>query len=196
MPIRVAGKEAGPGLGERIAVDPDTTCTLYFGSRNDGLLRSNRLRRSRSNDGHNGQRAQAKRRTRNVATIHDVAAHAGVSKMTVSRVVNGEGYVRTETRAMVLKAVKELQYLPNPAARSLAQRGRRARRAALQQIRARITSSEFLVGALEAASRNGVQLVLEKCETSDPAAARAAVHKLIKGGLGGMVPALAGLRVV
>ncbi len=126
------------------------------------------------------------RRTRNVATIYDVAARAGVSKMTVSRVVNGEGYVRAETRDMVLKAVKDLQYLPNPAARSLAS-AEGARVGLLYNNPSATYFSDFLVGALEAASRNGVQLVLEKCETGDPVAARAAVRKLIKGGLAGMV---------
>ncbi|HEY0107442.1 MAG TPA: LacI family DNA-binding transcriptional regulator [Rhizomicrobium sp.] len=127
-----------------------------------------------------------KRRTRNVATIYDVAARAGVSKMTVSRVVNGEGYVRAETRDLVLKAVKDLQYLPNPAARSLAS-AEAARVGLLYNNPSATYFSEFLVGALEAASRNGIQLVLEKCETGDPAAARAAVRKLINGGLAGMV---------
>ncbi|MGN9837921.1 GH1 family beta-glucosidase [Nonomuraea sp. H19] len=52
-------------------------------------------------------------------TLETVAARAGVSRATVSRVVNGEGSVSTEVRAAVLQAVKELGYVPNAAARSL-----------------------------------------------------------------------------
>jgi len=53
-------------------------------------------------------------------TIHDVAAKAGVSYATVSRVLNDKDSVRDETRAAVLKAVAELDYVPDPIARSLA----------------------------------------------------------------------------
>lgn len=53
-------------------------------------------------------------------TIADVAALAGVSPMTVSRVINGEGRVREGTRAAVDAAVAALRYAPNRAARSLA----------------------------------------------------------------------------
>ena len=42
--------------------------------------------------------ARGQRRQRNAPTISDVAAQAGVSPMTVSRVINGEGNVRDQTR--------------------------------------------------------------------------------------------------
>ena len=51
--------------------------------------------------------------------ILDVARRAGVSAMTVSRVVNGTGPVRGETRRRVLAAMQELKYVPNSLARSL-----------------------------------------------------------------------------
>lgn len=53
------------------------------------------------------------------ATIDQVARKAGVSKATVSRVLNNTKPVREETRARVLKAIAELEFKPNPAARSL-----------------------------------------------------------------------------
>lgn len=56
--------------------------------------------------------------------IEDVAAAAGVSMKTVSRVLNDEPNVREETRSKVQAAVERLQYKPNPSARSLA--GQRA----------------------------------------------------------------------
>ncbi|GLK19142.1 LacI family DNA-binding transcriptional regulator [Herbiconiux flava] len=51
--------------------------------------------------------------------IKDVAASAGVSIKTVSRVVNAEEAVHPETRARVLHAIQQLGYVPNTAARSL-----------------------------------------------------------------------------
>lgn len=53
-------------------------------------------------------------------TIDDVAALAGVSIKTVSRVMNNEPAVRATTREKVMKAVDELNYRPNAAARSFA----------------------------------------------------------------------------
>ncbi|WP_117208334.1 LacI family DNA-binding transcriptional regulator [Allorhizocola rhizosphaerae] len=55
-------------------------------------------------------------------TIEQVAALAGVSRGTASRVVNDEPYVSAAARAAVLKAVRELGYVPNQAARSLVTR--------------------------------------------------------------------------
>ncbi|GAA3706237.1 hypothetical protein GCM10022224_084660 [Nonomuraea antimicrobica] len=55
-------------------------------------------------------------------TLETVAARAGVSRATVSRVVNGESSVSPEVRAGVLRAVNELGYVPNAAARSLVTR--------------------------------------------------------------------------
>jgi LacI family transcriptional regulator, galactose operon repressor len=52
-------------------------------------------------------------------TIRDVARRAGVSVATVSRVLNGSGLVREETRLRVEGAAAELRYSPNSAARSL-----------------------------------------------------------------------------
>jgi LacI family transcriptional regulator len=54
------------------------------------------------------------------ATINDVAALAGVSIKTVSRVVNREPNVHATTRAKVEQAIAELRYQPNLSARNLA----------------------------------------------------------------------------
>jgi LacI family transcriptional regulator, galactose operon repressor len=54
-----------------------------------------------------------------VATIADVAKHAGVSISTAARVLSGRGYAADETRRTVLEAAKELGYVPNQIARSL-----------------------------------------------------------------------------
>ncbi len=55
-------------------------------------------------------------------TLHDVAERSGVSYQTVSRVINDHPYVASETRDRVLKAIHELDYRPNKAAKSLAAR--------------------------------------------------------------------------
>ena len=72
--------------------------------------------------------ARTERRKGDAVTIHEVARHAGVSPMTVSRVINGNSNVRDATRELVMRAVRELNYTPNAAARSLAARKVRASR--------------------------------------------------------------------
>ncbi|WP_407313328.1 LacI family DNA-binding transcriptional regulator [Desulfosporosinus sp. SB140] len=55
-----------------------------------------------------------------MATIRDVARLAGVSVATVSRVINQKDLVNPETAGQVLKAIEQLQYVPNAVARGLA----------------------------------------------------------------------------
>jgi len=55
-------------------------------------------------------------------TIYDVARVAGVSIASVSRVLNGRRNPREETRERVLKAVSELGFVPDGAARALSAR--------------------------------------------------------------------------
>ncbi|WP_405520141.1 LacI family DNA-binding transcriptional regulator [Streptomyces canus] len=55
-------------------------------------------------------------------TLEDVARRAGVSKSTVSRVINGEPKVRAEVVEQVRQVVAELGYVPNQAARQLVTR--------------------------------------------------------------------------
>lgn len=55
-------------------------------------------------------------------TITDIAALAGVSKSTVSRVLTGAGYVNDETREKIEKIIKEYGYQPSESARSLSKK--------------------------------------------------------------------------
>jgi len=55
-----------------------------------------------------------------MATINDVCKAAGVSKATVSRVLNNSTQVREATRETVLSVIKELGYQPNTLAQALA----------------------------------------------------------------------------
>jgi LacI family transcriptional regulator len=54
-----------------------------------------------------------------MSTIRDVAKQAGVSPMTVSRVINRTGYTSHATQQRVEQAIAELGYVPNTLARSL-----------------------------------------------------------------------------
>src|SRR5581483_11797535 len=61
-----------------------------------------------------------------MVTSEQVAQRAGVSRATVSRVMNGSKYIITEMRERVLTAIKELGYEPDMIARNLVQRRSRA----------------------------------------------------------------------
>ncbi|NBW08491.1 MAG: LacI family DNA-binding transcriptional regulator [Caulobacteraceae bacterium] len=117
--------------------------------------------------------------------ISDVAARAGVSAMTVSRVMNNRGAVKPETREAVLRAVEALGYAPNVAARSLALGG-------LDRIGLIWSNpsagylSEFLLGALEGVRTHGGQLLVEQCG-DDAESEVAAVRRLAAGGARGLV---------
>ncbi|MCD7736699.1 MAG: LacI family transcriptional regulator [Lachnospiraceae bacterium] len=56
---------------------------------------------------------------RHDVTIIDIARKAGVSTATVSRVLNGTGQVQEKTRLKVERAVREMNYRPNPMAKNL-----------------------------------------------------------------------------
>jgi DNA-binding LacI/PurR family transcriptional regulator len=71
---------------------------------------------------HPKSRGAARRAMRRGPTIDDVAARAGVSRGTVSRVLNGARYVSPESLAAVRRAVQETGYVVNSSARSLVTR--------------------------------------------------------------------------
>jgi LacI family transcriptional regulator len=90
----------------------------------------------------------------------DVAARAGVSFKTVSRVVNNEAHVRPALREKVLKAVEELGYRPNLAARQLA--GNRSFLISLVMIDIPNSySSQIVMAAAAECRRFGYHLVSE-----------------------------------
>lgn len=124
------------------------------------------------------------RRGGTTPTISDVAARAGVSPMTVSRVINGETNVRPKTRDTVNAAIAALNYAPNRAARSLAGAGP-TRIGLLYSNPSAGFLSEFLLGSLEQASRRDVQIVVEKCELGDHELE--VTRRLIKSGIDGII---------
>ncbi|HEU0096972.1 MAG TPA: LacI family DNA-binding transcriptional regulator, partial [Rhizomicrobium sp.] len=124
------------------------------------------------------------RRSGSVVTILDVARHAGVSPMTVSRVVNAETNVREETRVKVDASIKALRYSPNLAARSLASADA-MHIGILYSNPSAAYLSEFLVGGLDQASRSNIQLVVEKCEPDHHEGEVA--RRLVANGIDGVI---------
>ncbi|QIK79925.1 substrate-binding domain-containing protein [Sphingomonas piscis] len=86
--------------------------------------------------------------------------------MTVSRVINGGKNVREATRVKVTEAVKQLNYAPNSAARSLAA-GEPMHFGLLYANPSASYLSQFLIGALHAARHAGAHLTIEACESED-----------------------------
>ena len=119
-----------------------------------------------------------------VPTMADVARLAGVSPMTVSRVMNDKSSVREKTRNKVYAAVAALNYSPNQAARRLAG-SKPIRIGFLYSNPSAGYLSEFLVGLLNQASVNNVQLVVEKCEAGEHE--REQTERLIANGVDGII---------
>jgi LacI family transcriptional regulator len=109
--------------------------------------------------------------------MHAVADYAGVSPMSVSNVINGRS-VRPATREAVLRAIAALNYKPNAAARALAS-------ASTMKVGLLYSSpdsafvSALLVGALDAGSRCGAQILLRRVPASDFASVAQALRALI-----------------
>lgn len=99
------------------------------------------------------------------ATIMDVAARAGVSMMTVSRVLNRTSRVSETTREKVMKAVEELNYRPNVSARRLAST-RSFFLGLLYDNPSAGYVSQFLLGALKSCRAKGYHLVVDECDGS------------------------------
>jgi LacI family transcriptional regulator len=107
---------------------------------------------------------QSRANKRQSATIRDVAELAGVSTMTVSRVLNNRELVREETRTRVDEAIRTLKYRPNILARGLAG-GRSLHIGLIYENPSHGYLSEFLVGALNQCREARHHLVLEELST-------------------------------
>lgn len=97
-----------------------------------------------------------------LSTIKDVAKLSGISRSTVSRVINNHPYVNEEKRIRVKAAMKELGYVPN----SSAQRLRGSKTKTIAVLISRIVNPFFsgLVDAMDSvATEAGFQLIL--CNT-------------------------------
>jgi DNA-binding LacI/PurR family transcriptional regulator len=120
------------------------------------------------------------------ATLDDVAARCGVSYQTVSRVVNRSPLVAEKTRARVLKAIAELNYRPNLAARRLATR----RSSLIGMIGSHMTyygPAQVMVSIEETAKRQGYNLIFSGVEKSGEAELLAAIDDLCEQQVDGLV---------
>ncbi len=100
-------------------------------------------------------------------TINDVARLAGVSKKTVSRVINESPLVRGETREAVKAVIQETGFIPDPHARSLA-----FRRAFLVGLIYDNPNPQHTVshqeGLLDAFQKSGLELAIRPIDRSSP----------------------------
>jgi len=93
------------------------------------------------------------------ATIKEVALQAGVSVATVSRVLNGKGPIREETRARIQEVADRLHYVPHGGARSLITNRTSTVGVLLPDIYGEFFS-EVIRGIDQTASRNGYHLLV------------------------------------
>ena len=103
---------------------------------------------------------------RSRVTIRDVAAHAGVSHQTVSRVINNSERVSPETRAQIEASINELGYRPNAIARSMA-RGRTCTLACISPNLTDFTFASIIEGAEAKVRKHGYFLVSSSAPTEE-----------------------------
>ena len=96
-------------------------------------------------------------------TIHDVARIAGVGIGTVSRVINNSPGVKPATRTRVLSAIAQLNYRPNPIARSMISK-RTGAIGVIVPFFTRPFHTELLRTVQASLSRSGKELVLYDVE--------------------------------
>ncbi|WP_156364520.1 LacI family DNA-binding transcriptional regulator [Curtobacterium sp. Leaf261] len=111
-------------------------------------------------------------------SMMDVAAHAGVSQKTVSRVVNNEPHVTDEIRAKVTAAIAELGFRPNAAARSL--KGARSRRIGMMTLGTALYGPASMVAGVEhEAQARGFALTVVRAEGTEKPELQTALDSLI-----------------
>ncbi|MDT0483909.1 MULTISPECIES: LacI family DNA-binding transcriptional regulator [Streptomyces] len=116
----------------------------------------------------------------------DVARLAGVSRKTVSRVLNNEPYVSEESRRRVLAAAEELGYRLNHAARALAS-GRTRSIGVVALATAGYGTASLLVGIEQAVRDAGYALRVVNTPDGDPQSIAGALESLLEQGVDGIV---------
>jgi LacI family transcriptional regulator len=112
-----------------------------------------------------------------MVAISEVAQRAGVSKMSVSRVLNNSPLVTEATRQRVLKAMAELNYTPSAAARSL-KRGRSKLIGVLLPASNNPIYNRYIDGIKDTAYAAGYSVVL--CKTGSGHAGAAHILRLLR----------------
>jgi DNA-binding LacI/PurR family transcriptional regulator len=107
----------------------------------------------------------------------DVARLAGVSQMTVSRVLNGRAGVASDTRERVVAAMRELDYYPNSAARTLG--SGRSRVIGVVSFDTTLFGPASTLAAIETSALDaGYQVTIASLPALDRRALGQAVHRL------------------
>ena len=119
-------------------------------------------------------------------TIADVARRAGVSVPTVSRVLTGNIPVGPKRRALVERAIAELGYRPNAAARALVS-GRRSLIAVLAANTSRYGYARTVEGIEEAARAAGYMVVITVVETAEGTDVNTAVDMVLSHAVAGVI---------
>jgi DNA-binding LacI/PurR family transcriptional regulator len=122
--------------------------------------------------------------TRMPYTMKDVARHARVSLSTVSHVLNNTRYTAPDTVQRVLRAVRDLNYQPNPHARRLALSRSDLVGLLVSEI-ANPFFPEIINGFQQAAWQRGYDMLLSHTE-NDPARAERAIRNLLASGVRGV----------
>ncbi len=100
-----------------------------------------------------------------MSAIHEVAKLAGVAPITVSRVINKNGYVGEETRRRVEAAIQELNYIPNALGASLRSKQTKTLALVLPHITGRFFGA-IARGAEDAANRLGYHVIMGNTDES------------------------------
>ncbi|MGH3391199.1 MAG: LacI family DNA-binding transcriptional regulator [Actinomadura sp.] len=103
-------------------------------------------------------------------TLEEVAARAGVGRGTVSRVINGSPKVSPQARESVLKAISELGYVPNRAARTLVTRRTDTVALVVSESEQRLFGEPFFAGIVRGIStvlaETGLQMLLALAQSA------------------------------
>lgn len=128
------------------------------------------------------------------ATIRDVARRARVSHQTVSRVINGRESVTTETRDRVLRAIRELDYVPSAVARSLTSN----RTHTLGMVTTDVSDhffAEAVAGAEGEARKRGYFLIIGSIEEGSEDDERTYLRLMLERRVEGLIVAVPRLRL-
>ncbi|MBE6070636.1 MAG: LacI family transcriptional regulator [Clostridium butyricum] len=118
-------------------------------------------------------------------TIQEVAQKANVSVATVSRVMNGNYPVKAETRETVLKAIDELNYIPNMQARELTQKKSNTIGVVVPSIN-NMFFPEVINGIESHFKQNSLSIILT-CTDNNPEEEKACINNLISRNVSGII---------
>jgi LacI family transcriptional regulator len=122
------------------------------------------------------------------ASLKDIAARAGVSFQTASKVLNGGGNVKPETRERILVAARELGYVPNAVARGLIAQSTRTVGILADDLDDWVLA-QFVVGAEREARRQGHAVLIATLDRTTRGGAADQARLLIERRVDGLIAA-------